>query len=538
MRAPPLDERGALRHSEAVLLVDDGHGEIAEVDLLLDERVRPDDDLRVARRDQLPDDGVLLRAQRARQQRDTNAERRAQLVDREEVLLGERLGRRHQRALAAELDRAQQRVQCNDGLSRPDLALEETLHRERPVEVGVDLGHRAFLIRGERERERRAVAGDELARLAERLRRRALTRGGRAQESEPEDQELVEREPRPPDLGFGERPRTMHDRERVRTQSAGARMRAARREAPPRRRAPVRAPARGGRAASSARRPPWRDRQARSRPSPTRRRGRTTTRRSHAGSHDRGCERPCPATSFDSSHGWLNHVALISPVSSATRAVRIFSRPRRRLVAERTTPSMTASSSPKRSQIRFVGTGSSYRRGRCHSRSPTVVKPSFPSRFASVGPTPCERLDRRVEELGPRRGPRPRPALGRRRRLRSRPAARYVRPSPSRPIDRSRGTPLQASMASVYSQPGCQRNEPSTSSSSGAPSRRWSNAHFVAECPITTTRLSGYRGGKILEEAARPRDDVDVALAARVGVDDVLRALDLEPATAVPLSIP
>ncbi len=41
-----------------------------------------------------------------------------------------------------------------------------------------------------------------------------------------------------------------------------------------------------------------------------------------------------PGTSFDSSQGWLNHVALISPVSSATRAVRIFSRPRRRLVVD------------------------------------------------------------------------------------------------------------------------------------------------------------------------------------------------------------
>ncbi len=66
-----------------------------------------------------------------------------------------------------------------------------------------------------------------------------------------------------------------------------------------------------------------------------------------------------PGTSFASSQGWLNHVALISPVSSATRAVRIFRRPRRRLVAERTTTSMTASSSPKRSQILFVGAGSS-----------------------------------------------------------------------------------------------------------------------------------------------------------------------------------
>ena len=54
VRAPALDERGALRDAEAMLLVDDGHREIAEVDLLLDERVRPDDDLRVTRRDQLP----------------------------------------------------------------------------------------------------------------------------------------------------------------------------------------------------------------------------------------------------------------------------------------------------------------------------------------------------------------------------------------------------------------------------------------------------------------------------------------------------
>ena len=37
-----------------------------------------------------------------------------------------------------------------------------------------------------------------------------------------------------------------------------------------------------------------------------------------------------PGVSFASSHGWLNHVARISPVSSATCAVRMWSRPRRR----------------------------------------------------------------------------------------------------------------------------------------------------------------------------------------------------------------
>ena len=75
-------------------------------------------------------------------------------------------------------------------------------------------------------------------------------------------------------------------------------------------------------------------------------------------------------------------------MASATRAVRIRSRPRRLLDAERTTTSMTASSSPKRSQTRFEGTGSSYRRGRCQSRSPTVSRPIRARRRARVGPTP------------------------------------------------------------------------------------------------------------------------------------------------------
>ena len=51
-----------------------------------------------------------------------------QLVDREEVLLGERLRRRHERPLAPALDRAEERVQRDDGLPRSDVALQEPLH--------------------------------------------------------------------------------------------------------------------------------------------------------------------------------------------------------------------------------------------------------------------------------------------------------------------------------------------------------------------------------------------------------------------------
>ena len=74
VRAAPLGERGALLDAEAVLLVDDGDGEVAEADLLLDQRVRADRDLHVARRDQLAHVRVLLRAERAREERDAHAE--------------------------------------------------------------------------------------------------------------------------------------------------------------------------------------------------------------------------------------------------------------------------------------------------------------------------------------------------------------------------------------------------------------------------------------------------------------------------------
>ncbi len=158
---------------------------------------------------------MILRAQRAREQRHPHAEWRAQLVDREEVLLCERLGRGHERALPAGLDAAQERVERDDGLPRSHVALQETLHRHGTIEVAVDLLHRPHLIRGEPERKRLPVVGDELAGGAETLRRRRLTRHGRAQEREAEDEQLVEREPRSAGLGLRKRARSVDRREGV-----------------------------------------------------------------------------------------------------------------------------------------------------------------------------------------------------------------------------------------------------------------------------------------------------------------------------------
>ena len=99
-------------------------------------------------------------ARRAREQRAAHAELETEVGDREEVLLGERLGRCHERALARALDGAQERVECDDRLPGADVALQEPLHRDGARQVAVELANRLLLVRRERERQRLAIAVD------------------------------------------------------------------------------------------------------------------------------------------------------------------------------------------------------------------------------------------------------------------------------------------------------------------------------------------------------------------------------------------
>ena len=101
VRAPTGRQCRTLLDPEPVLLVHDRDPEVAEVDALLDQRVRPDDDLR----------GLDVVLDGTGQQRDRNAELRADRVDGQEVLLGKCLGRRHQRPSLACLDGPQERVE-------------------------------------------------------------------------------------------------------------------------------------------------------------------------------------------------------------------------------------------------------------------------------------------------------------------------------------------------------------------------------------------------------------------------------------------
>src|SRR5260221_12658205 len=186
MRRTTLRERLALLDAEAMLLVDNRDREVAQLDALLNQRVRADDDVDVLR------EIALSLTRRTREQRAGHTELLAEVGDRDEMLFRERLGRRHQRALAAVLDGAQQRVERDHRLAGADVSLEEALHRRRAREVAVELANRLLLVRRQRKRQRLAVARDQLARLAERGRERALALGCTAREPDLQQQQLLE----------------------------------------------------------------------------------------------------------------------------------------------------------------------------------------------------------------------------------------------------------------------------------------------------------------------------------------------------------
>ena len=98
--------------------------------------MRADDQMhRAARRLRRAARAPRRRAGRAGQQRDPEPRRLQQLRDAQEVLLGEDLGRRHERDLQAVLHRDQRGEQRDDRLAGADVALQQPIHRVRPLQV-------------------------------------------------------------------------------------------------------------------------------------------------------------------------------------------------------------------------------------------------------------------------------------------------------------------------------------------------------------------------------------------------------------------
>ena len=282
------------------------------------------------------------------------------------------------RGLHAVLDRAQHRVQRDDGLARADLAHEQALHRARPGEVGVELG--ASRARwspvgangSSSSRQRRDSAGAPSSdRRA--CSRRGGARGGAAATSWSSSSSSKASRRRPPSWS----PKC------AASSAAGAVGQPA---AGPQR-APAAARRRRARPAVLAH-----EREDLRRGEPLGRRVVRDARpsppvRSSVGAwletrkRLRAAYLPCstsrvPGGYLRCSHGWLKNVAFMTPVSSATVASTSGFIPRRRtgrLVIERTSTTTVATSSGD-----SVATVRASRRsrGRCSSRSPTVSRPS------------------------------------------------------------------------------------------------------------------------------------------------------------------
>ena len=151
-------ERKPLVHAEAMLLVDDGEREIAECDLVLEQRVGADQQIDLAECEAVERVGALLAAFAAGQDRDANAGLLGQRRDGGEMLARQDFGRRHQRGLAAGLDHGRGGEQRHHGLAGADVALQQPDHAVRLRQIGDDVVDGAAL----RRRQRIGQGGDHL----------------------------------------------------------------------------------------------------------------------------------------------------------------------------------------------------------------------------------------------------------------------------------------------------------------------------------------------------------------------------------------
>ena len=136
-----------------MLLVDDDEAELMKAHVALHERVRADDEMDAAGFDL----GQLLlsprRSRRARQQGDAEARRLKQARDVEEMLLGQDLGRRHERDLQPVLHGDERGQQRDDRLARADVPLQQPVHRLRALQIVDDLLQRLLLPACQTERQ-------------------------------------------------------------------------------------------------------------------------------------------------------------------------------------------------------------------------------------------------------------------------------------------------------------------------------------------------------------------------------------------------
>ena len=136
---------------KAVLLVGDYQTEVGILDVVLDEGVGPNNQV-----DFSPLDGprkfpVLLSGQRTSQQANVNVGPREHPGQLFSVLGCQNFRRGHQGGLIASRNRCVDGNCRDDGLSRPDIPLQEAVHLVRFTQVTTDFIHDPFLCSGQLE---------------------------------------------------------------------------------------------------------------------------------------------------------------------------------------------------------------------------------------------------------------------------------------------------------------------------------------------------------------------------------------------------
>ena len=140
-----VHEALALEDTEAVLLVNGHEAEAGEGDVVFDEGVGADDELRFAGADAIEDGGFFRGFQAADEQLDAIACFGEDAAGGKKMLDSENFRRRHEGGLRAVLDGDDGSLQRDDGFAAADVALEETIHRGDLFEVGGDFGENALL---------------------------------------------------------------------------------------------------------------------------------------------------------------------------------------------------------------------------------------------------------------------------------------------------------------------------------------------------------------------------------------------------------
>lgn len=145
----------SLFDSESVLLVDDCETERMEMDVVFEERMRPDDDGNIPIPESRFDVFFLPRRESADEEIGCDAKSREELHRTREVLSRKDLGRGENRDLYAlsyllTLEyRMDSSDEDNDGFTSSDISLEEALHRVSSLHVFEDLEEDDFLATGQ-----------------------------------------------------------------------------------------------------------------------------------------------------------------------------------------------------------------------------------------------------------------------------------------------------------------------------------------------------------------------------------------------------